>query len=153
MDSDIPFWYNMVYYWCREKNRFGLTIPFILGISSIEKFSNYEIRIESLLNEIINYIGIEKIILRYCDDLDEYVLDFDHPYHSLSKESTSFGSLIIHPEILDFIKTKENLILFFENMYDEQLLSECYSKNLKTKNWERYSESDLYSIINALKSE
>lgn len=150
MKSNAPFWYNMIYYWCRIKNRFGLTIPFILGISSIDKFNHYEISIESLLNEIINYIGDEKIILRYCEDLDEYVLDFDNPHHSLSKHSTSFGSLIIHSEILDFIKTKENLILLFENMYNEQLETKCCSKDKRNREWEKYTDNDLKNIEQAL---
>ena len=61
--QELPIWYLLVEYWCRERKRYGLTIPFILGtIESVD--------IKALLLEISKSKYSEYIILKYCWDLN-----------------------------------------------------------------------------------
>ena len=151
MFTEIPFWYQIIYYWCRSKNRYGLTIPFILGALTIKKPRISETsltNIENLFNQITKYAPKEKVIFRYCDDLNEYVFDLDNQFYPLGKIAKNEGLLIIHPDISDRFTSLNALIKCMQIIYEPIIEQHLFSKNIKTNTWEPYSEDEIEMFKN-----
>ncbi len=139
MSTDIVEneWFSIINYYCRIKKPigYGLTIPFLVG--TISGFT-----IKRLLTEITSCKCRESIILRYCYDINEYVLSLDdlsYPY--AKKIDTRINNLIIYDEENELSNNLEELIAYFENRYFEILTQNKFSKGIDN-NWYEFSEKD-----------
>lgn len=89
MSSSNNYWFTMLSYWVNTRKRTGFTIPFIIGA---EKLINPDVIIESnsvhkLLNEI-RFSSIDSVIvLRYCENLREYILSINNPSNPIIGEN------------------------------------------------------------------
>lgn len=89
MNSNNKYWYTLLSYWVNIKERTGLTIPFIIGT---EKLINPDIVLDlnpvhKLLNEI-RYSSMDSIIvLRYCENIREYILSINNSLNPIIGEN------------------------------------------------------------------
>lgn len=147
MNNDSPVWYKLIHYWCRQRvpKGYGLTIPFVIG--SLEGMT-----ISDLLHEIKESQLTDKIILRMCYDLEEYVLSVDDIDNPIASHLSGEKALLYYDKKIESLKSFEEVIAYLDSKYSERIASETYSKNLRTRDWETYTSVDKETIINALRN-
>ncbi|MAN28094.1 MULTISPECIES: hypothetical protein [Mesonia] len=133
-------WKKLINYWCNEKGRYGMTIPFLIGAERLSR----EMTIKSLLTEIKE--SDSKFLISSCGDLDEYVIGTHKPEYAYINSLKNFGSLIINDDELEKIKTMKELIEKMENEYLEKTENELYSKNYDSGEWTAFEDSDIELI-------
>lgn len=141
MAKNIPLWYRLIHYWCRERipKGYGLTLPFIIGAMNDSSISQ-------LLSEIRNSSLEEKIILRKCDDLDEYVLALDEQAAPISLYLSGDKALLYNDSQIELLSSFQEVVGFMESIYNKHIAAKTYSKNIKTQSWEQYSSNDIEMI-------
>lgn len=135
-------WEKLIYHWCNEKGRYGLTIPFLIGAERLSR----ELTIESLLTEIKE--SNSKFLISSCGDLNEYVIGTHKHEYAYINSLKNFGSLIINDNKLEKIKTMEELIKKMENEYLEKTENKLYSKNYYSGEWTTFEDNDIELIKN-----
>ena len=151
MNSKTFYWKELIHYWVNVEKRNGLSIPFILGASTVID-STYKIEESSvgdLLNEIKNSDGDEIIVLEHCSDIGEYVLGLENPRNRknglvIKNEKTGRPKIIatISTEVLG--KTFDEIVSSLSKKYLCYLHQGNFSRiNLQ---WTKFSENDLKMI-------
>ncbi len=138
--SEFPIWYLLVEYWCRKRKRYGLTIPFILGtIESVD--------IKTLLHEISKSKDTECIILRYCWDLQEYVLSLYERSYYWHNNSKRFDNLVIYDDFgtIEEFNSIDDLSGFFDVRYSKCIIEKKFSLN-KNHEWMDFTEEDNWRL-------
>jgi hypothetical protein len=140
----MPNWYNLIHYWCREHKPkgYGLTIPFIIGAQE-------NITISELLEEIVK--SDKKVILQWCNDLQEYVLSLDDLTNPYAKYLHGEGGLKYYDEKIEELGSLDDVISFLEKKYSDCIKNKCFSKNKSTKTWQVFTANDL-NVIKAAKA-
>lgn len=115
----------------------GLTIPFLIGL-----YPKNEIDIRELIISMsnTNHISIQK-----CNGINEFVFgififESNEEVHSYK----SLNNIIILDNSLDDFESIEQLIAFFEDLYNDNIQNELYSKNNNT--WTFYNETEIKQI-------
>jgi uncharacterized protein YozE (UPF0346 family) len=145
MQKDPPIWYKLIHYWCRQRipTGYGLTLPFIVG--AIDNMT-----ISKLLIEIRESKLDEKIILRECSDLKEYVLSFDDDTNSVAQFLSGEKGLLYDDEKLESLNSFEEISKYLEHRYSSFIADKTYSKNKLTNIWEKYSQENKDTIHKVL---
>jgi hypothetical protein len=148
-------WYKLIYYWCKVRNRNGLTIPFILGSESLNNssFLLSENAVKDLLEQIKNSSHKETFILQRCENVGEYVLGMnneDNPMFGLEvrSNSTQKTTLIATMDTSVLGKSFDEISDSLNRRYNDNLSKKKYSRN--DFSWTEYSESDKNTIKQAL---
>ena len=143
--DDHPSWYKLIHYWCtkRKPKGYGLTLPFLVGATKLST-------IEELITEISNIETSESIILRFCGDLEEYVLSLDDSSYPLTNHLSGQNNLLYDDEKIESFKTFTEVIEFLNNKYSETINGELFSKNMQTNEWKTFSSEDIDFISKAL---
>ncbi len=138
--KEPPKWYLLVEYWCRNRKRYGLTIPFVIG-------SIGNIDIKELLLEISQTKCPEIVFLRFCGDLKEYILSFDEGLSSCSDRLKSFDNLFIYDDndIIEKMNSIDELANFFDERYSKYILENKFSLN-SNHEWIDYTEEDNWRL-------
>lgn len=138
-----PVWFKLIHYWCRAKKPkgFGLTIPFIIGAEEDKTISD-------LILEITK--SDKKVILQWCNDLQEYVLSFDDQTHPFAKYLEGEGGLMYYDENIEEMESISDVISYFEKRYSDCIKNKAFSKNKMTKTWQGYTDEDLSFIRTVL---
>ena len=145
MENTNPLWYKLIYYWCRQRvpKGYGLTVPFVIGATS-------NMTISKLLHEIKDSDINEKIILRFCEDLNEYVLSVDDKEYPIAQHLIGEQGLLYSDEKVESFESFDDVITFLESKYSNIIDDETFSKNMKTEKWEKFTSADLKTIENAI---
>jgi len=133
-------WKNLIDYWCNEKGRYGLTIPFLVGAERLTR----EMTIESLLNEIKE--SDSKYLISSCGELNEYVIGIHKPEYAYINSLKQFDSIILNDSELEKVKTMEELIAKIEKEYQDLTENELYSKDYNSGKWTNFNNEDLELI-------
>lgn len=141
MRHSFPLWYSLVFNWCKVRipRGYGLTLPFILGAIKRDN-------IPDLLKEIRDADLQEKIIIRMCYDLNEYVLSLDEPIHPIAPYLKGYGSLLVNDKELEALISFEHLVTFLDQKYSSMVSEQKYSKNIKSAQWGPFSNADAIFI-------
>ena len=128
----------MIYSWCIRDDKYGLTLPNIIGAMQLENNKpNYTI--ETFFKDLPKVNLDIKISL--CSDLEEFVFGTfkreDAPKKFYSETNTIFYS---KNEIK--ISSYEELINLFKKKYSDKIENGLYSKNYFTKKWSGLTEED-----------
>ena len=84
-------WKKLINYWCNEKGRYGMTIPFLIGAERLSR----EMTIKSLLTEIKE--SDSKFLISSCGDLDEYVIGTHKPEYAYINSLKNFSFTVTSP--------------------------------------------------------
>lgn len=146
MKADIPFWYKLIYYWCRKKNRSGLTIPFIIGAQNILLPEKKLMEIETLLNEIKDTQLEEKVIIHYCYDLNEFVIGLEEKDFAVSSHFHNYGSFYIGDEKTEKFGDFNKIVSEMKSTYSGFIRDGLYSKDILSSTWQPFQEKDINLI-------
>ncbi|TXD82932.1 hypothetical protein ESY86_11850 [Subsaximicrobium wynnwilliamsii] len=133
-------WKNLIDFWCNEKGRYGLTVPFLVGAERLTRRTT----IKSLLNEINE--SDSDFIISNCGDLDEYVVGTHKPEYAYINTLKRFDSLILNDNELAKAKTIKELIEKVENKYKYLIENGLYSKDYNSGKWTAFNNEDLELI-------
>lgn len=141
MNNEVPLWYKLIVYWCRQRvpKGYGLTIPFIIGTFGDKTISE-------LFTEIKDSKLDEKVILRMCYDLNEYVLSIDDINNPIATLLDGEKALLYNDEKIESFTSFNEIIAFLESKYSQVIAEKTYSKNVRTGEWEKYTPSDIDTI-------
>ncbi|MDI5950213.1 hypothetical protein QLS91_16585 [Flavobacterium sp. LB2P84] len=141
--EDYPLWFKVLCHF-DDNNYFenGLTIPFLLGASSIINSSDAILSVEEFFLQAIDDSLPRKISLQKCGYIGEYVIGtidketINYPYgKAIAKQ---FGNISITDdsflEILDSNEVKKILIDESQNLLDSNLYS------INQGEWGNYSD-------------
>lgn len=138
--KEFPTWYLLVEYWCQERKRDGLTIPFILGTIESED-------IKALLIEISKFKCSSRIMLNHCSDLQEYVLTFVEEPFSWHYNLKRFDNLLIYDDYgkIEEFNSLDELAEFFDVRYSKCISEKRFSLN-KNHEWVDFTEVDNWRL-------
>ena len=145
-----PFWYRLIYHWCRKQHNYGLTIPFLIGVQTISPLpfcEQFKIDFDTLIFELTKHQMPERIIFHYCEDLKEYVLSLDDLIYPYAAHLTTVGELCVDDNPYSSF---DKLLLQLKDEYKLTISAHFYSKNKITEKWEAYNTSDVAMIKNVL---
>ena len=146
--GNTKYWYALIKYWSRDLKRSGLTIPFIIGAQ--EFADSNKLDISSLLEEIRNTETEEKIIIRYCGDLKEYVLGLDEIAYPVAKYLNGDNFILFFDSEIEQLGKFENIKKHFTQLYGAIVFEKKYSNVLG--HWEYFTEKDIEMIKQAFRS-
>lgn len=143
------YWYRLISHWCAQLGRYGLTLPYLIGAGhKLQK--NTDLKVGELLKEICE--SNKKIVLSYCNDLDEFILGLPKGEYGFIDNVQHFGSLYVFSDKLDDYKTLEALTLFFENTYEKNFSQNLYSKDYDTGSWADFTVEETEEIKKTAKT-
>lgn len=131
-----------------RKNYFqnGLTIPFLLGASSVLDSDKEILTVEDFFHEAIDKSLPIKISLQRCANIGEYVIGiFDnesanYPYASQKMIYKQFGNLYITDNSFSEINSPEDILAILIDKYQKLLNQKTFSKI--QRDWVDYLEVD-----------
>lgn len=132
---------KLIYNWCNEYGRYGLTIPYLIGSIKLMKKDNYTIN--DLFEDLVNIDIIVKI--SYCADLDELIIgtfkteDAPLEYYNQLNNNIYFVDN-------EYFKDFTELITFCKNEYSNKLRESLFSKNIENGVWQKFDKNDLDDI-------
>lgn len=145
----MRYWQKLLVGW-RNKNRTGLTVPFLIG--SQINIMNQNSSIKDLLYEIAH--GDLEIYLTYCPHINELILgikedgygNFNGKFLKIHQEKDIYGKLYVSKIILNDTKESkiEEIIEILDNRYSNQIENSLFSKN--QNNWTSFTEADIAFI-------
>lgn len=143
--ENLPDWYKLIYSWCRKRKPkgYGLTLPFLVGATDLTSVSE-------LLDDIRSRQTPEKVIIRFCQDRQEYVLSLDDVLHPVSTHLSGENNLLYDDDYIESIKLFSKVVDYISEKYSAPINQGLYSKNMKTNEWEVFSEEDINFINDSL---
>lgn len=148
--ENYPLWFRVLCHF-DDNNYFanGLTIPFLLGASSIISSDDESLSVEEFFFQAIDESLPRKISLQKCDNIGEYVIGtidnetINYPYAMTIVQR--FGNIYItdnsFSDVIDSNEVKKILIEKSQNLLNSKL----YSKNLGQ--WGGYSDTEKLRLI------
>jgi len=138
---------NLIYNWCIEEDRYGLTLPNIIGAVRLKtNYENYSIK--EFFNELPE-VQLD-IKISSCGDLEELVFGTfkreDAPKHYYNKINSIYYS---KNEIE--VNNYEELISLFNAQYSDIIDQGFYSKNYYTKEWNNFNDEEI-KYLNSIKN-
>lgn len=144
------YWFRLIEYWVRTKQRSGLSIPFILGARTL--ISDYKIDENSVVNlllEIKNQDTSNVFTIKHCEDIGEYVIglnDSSNPIDGIEIKDDNNRAITIIAAMNTSVlgKNFQELSMSLTNRYKKCLSEEKYSRN--DFKWTGFSNEDLKLI-------
>lgn len=146
-----PYWLTLINYWVHTRRRTGLTIPFVIGAYNLflSKSNEDKETVRSLLYSIVSSDIQNPISIFNCDTIGEYVLTtLKMSGTEIKNERTQEVAFIISISAEIIGKSIGELVLKFEEMYNQSILENRYSKN--NLSWTEFTEGDKILIKEAL---
>ncbi|WP_100616370.1 hypothetical protein [Confluentibacter citreus] len=139
MIESAEFIKNLIYSWCIEEDRYGLTLPNIIGaVRLMTEKENYSII--DFFNELPN-VEID-IKISSCGDLEEFVFGTFKREDAPKNYYKQINSIYFSTSEIDVNNYEELISLFIEN-YSDKIDNGFYSKNYYTKEWSDLTEEDI----------
>lgn len=147
MNTDFPIWFNVLQHY--DNNNYfhnGLTIPFLIGASTIVKPENTLTTVNQFVSEIQNNNLPFKISLMKCNGINQYIAGIlDKESENLLKSYTKpiykvFGNLIITDNSFKDANDIIDITNFFNNEYNAIIFNSKFSINNGI--WSEYDELD-----------
>ncbi len=139
MEKDI--WRKMIIHLCDEKkeDRYGFTIPFIVGL---ERYKNnrQNFLIQDIFLDLVN--SNDFMIISYCDDLQEIIIGKHKRNYPNLNTLKRIDNLIINIEQLENLNTTAEILEILEKEYNLLIQKKLFSKNLKTNEWNYFDDND-----------
>jgi len=139
-----PYWHGLLtHYENKGYISNGLTLPYLIG--SLQLICN-DTNLGSVTDMIESLDDYGCTILK-CDTIGEYVIG------TLDKETldnrklyyTIGNKIIVIDESLNHINNVEELIIFFEDLYNDIIGKNCFSKD--GTNWRPFSDDESNKIL------
>lgn len=155
MTDEKPYWLTLISYWVKNKNRTGLTIPFIIGAQAYFEVNPVHRTVADLLTSIKNSNINETIVLNNCGNVSEFVLGIDNHPFSLSgiefendNHKNSSLKATTSTKLLgnDFNSICESL----QKRYSQHINNGNYSKD--NFEWKPFTDEDI-KMINKAKTQ
>ncbi|RAJ17352.1 hypothetical protein LX77_03898 [Gelidibacter algens] len=144
MIESTKFIKNLIYSWCIKEDRYGLTLPNIIGAVRLKtEKKNYSIT--DFFNELPN-VEID-IKISSCGDLEEYVIGTFKSEDAPKNYYNQINSIYYSTSEID-VKNYEELISLFRKKYSDKIDSGLYSKDYYTKEWSDLNEEDIEFLNN-----
>lgn len=148
------YWYKLLQEWVIVQKRSGLTIPYIIGALELTGNSSQE-SVESLINNIVKSDYGKTIVLKRCDDLNEYILTIEraiiYPENFIHRSPQSGN--IIFKAALDTKPLGDNIAEIIRKLakrYENNINKGQFSRDMFLS-WTEYSENEKEFIIQVLK--
>lgn len=133
------FWQKLIENWCDKLGRYGLTIPYIVGAYRLF-IPNF--RVKDLIEEINSNKVERKVILSFCDDLDELILGYHKNNYPPINQLKSMGSLLILNDELEKINDLSELIIELEEKFNDKIMNKQFSKDIENHNWSDFNTTE-----------
>lgn len=138
------YWNKIIDYWCESQERFGLTIPYLVGVERIfagrTDFNN-----KDLLSEINDSKFDKKYIISFCGDLAEYVIGLDRPEYPYIKSLPHFDSLVVNDPDLEK-KNLDELSDYLDELYHYKIDEELFSIDYCSLEWSKFNLDEIKEI-------
>lgn len=144
----VTTWYQLIYDWCVKEGKYGLTIPYLVGACEIVEPEN-KFKIESLLKEINQKEFEQKVIISYCNDLDEYIVGFRVENYPSFDSMKKYDNLYLWDNDLEQKDSLESVINYLIDRYESKINEGHYSKDYYTLKWSGFDELEIVKIKNA----
>ncbi|WP_020597834.1 hypothetical protein [Spirosoma panaciterrae] len=143
--ENLPSWYKLIYSWCRKRKPkgYGLTLPFLVGATDFPSVSE-------LLNDINSKQTPEKVIIRFCQNRQEYVLSLDDVSYPVSTYLSGENNLLYDDDYIESIESFSKVVDYLSGKYAAVINAGLYSMNMKTNEWEVFSGEDINFINDSL---
>lgn len=140
MTETQKYWDKLIQVWCIEDDKYGLTIPFIIGAIR-ENTSKTNYNISDFFNDVL--ISEYEIIIKNCGDLEELVIGIfkreDAPKEYYQNINSVFYS---DTNFKNKLSSYQNLIEYFEENYSEKISKSLFSKDYYTHKWSGMTKED-----------
>lgn len=127
-------WVDLLEFFERENYvHNGLTIPFLIG--TMEMLKNRKMTISELMVELMDSRNQKRITIMKCGNIGEWiigVMDYETKNYYKSYPGNvikSFDNLSVTDRSLDDYNDKSDLIVLFEDNYQDKIDKREYSKN------------------------
>lgn len=135
---------NLIYSWCIKEDRYGLTLPNIIGAVRL-KTENKNYSISDFFNELPD-VEID-IKISSCGDLEEFVIGTFKREDGPKKYYNQINSIYYSTNEIE-VNNYEELISFFKEKYSDKIDNGLYSKDYYTKEWSDLKEEDIEFLKN-----
>ncbi len=149
MKDSYPIWYKVLAHY--ENNGYfqnGLTLPFLIGASTIIHPNKNEISVREFFEDIKKF-GLEISILK-CDGIGEFVfgrIDFETANIIAQNSKPIYhivDNIVCTDDSIEFIKTWDDIIIFFDGYYSDQIKNNLWSIN--NREWTDYTKVDIVRL-------
>lgn len=137
---------KLIYHWCINEDRYGLTLPYIIGAIRL-KLQDESYSIADFFNELPD-VDVD-IKISSCEDLEEFVFGTFKREDAPKKYYSQVNSIYYSKNQID-INTYDELISFFKENYSNKIDNGLYSKNYYTKEWSDLDKEDI-EFLNSIK--
>jgi len=144
MIESTKFIKNLIYSWCITNDRYGLTLPNIIGAVRL-KTENKNYSITDFFNELPN-VEID-IKISSCGDLEEFVIGTFKREDAPKKYYNEINSIYYSTSEIQ-INSYEELTSIFREKYSDKVDNGLYSKDYYTKEWNDLNEEDIEFLKN-----
>jgi hypothetical protein len=143
MKNSTKYLSRIICDFCINKDRYGLTLPNIIGLIRLKNEGNYSI--DNFFSDLTNL----EIKISFCSDLDEYVFGTFKRNDAPKKYYNQINSIYYSTNEID-VNNYEELISLFREKYSNKIDSGLYSKNYYTKEWSGLNDEDI-ELVNNMK--
>tara|TARA_R110001583_G_scaffold195383_2_gene372463 strand:+ start:718 stop:1161 length:444 start_codon:yes stop_codon:yes gene_type:complete len=144
MIESTKFIKNLIYSWCITNDRYGLTLPNIIGAVRL-KTENKSYSITDFFNELPN-VEID-IKISSCGDLEEFVIGTFKREDAPKKYYNEINSIYYSTSEIE-VNSYEELTSIFIEKYSDKVDNGLYSKDYYTKEWNDLNEEDIEFLKN-----
>ncbi|ANW96260.1 hypothetical protein AXE80_08190 [Wenyingzhuangia fucanilytica] len=147
MNTNYPFWFQVLKSFYENDDYYnGLTIPYLVGASTIISLDKPLITINDLITEAQNMNLPHMVELLFCEAEEEFVLRIYDKENlvGLDEFHKQYDNLIITEESLAYLSLEE-VINDMYMLYQEHIQKGNYHKN--NGKWSNYSKYDINRII------
>lgn len=138
------YYRQLLSFWCHTKGRTGLTIPFIIGLNKKFNLNKSIFDTKSLLLAIYDDVELESepILVRYCSDMDEYILGLDEKVWPIKNHFKNIGTICLaNEELENDINNINELVDFFDRRYSALIEKSQFSKVGRNK-WSTFTHEN-----------
>ena len=146
MNTNYPFWFQVLKSFYENDDYYnGLTIPYLVGASTIISPDKPLITINELITEAQNMNLPHMVELLFCEIEEEFVLRIyeKNKLVAMDELDRQYDNLIITEESLAYLDLEE-VIHEMYNLYQEPILKKTY--NFKNNTWFPYGHFDIIRI-------
>ena len=146
-NSDELYWLKLLKYWVLEKDRTGLTLPYIIGAKQYSR-NNEKAEMPTIVSflKMISESEIDEfVIIRWCTNLQEYVIGLDIGNISDNIIGPKNLKLAMDSNVLG--KSLESICNSLESRYSGFVREKKFSKHFG--GWGPFSEDDFHDIEEA----